>query len=269
MKTVSQYPNGVFNWVDLATPDVAGAKAFYGGLFGWEADDRPTDMGTDYTMFHIDGNTVAGAGPLPPDMQGKGIPAYWTSYVKHDDVDSVAEKATAAGGNVIFPPMDVMEEGRMTMISDPEGVVIGVWQPKDHIGAALVNTNNTLVWNELQTRNGDQAKAFYEAVFDWTTSYDQSGYGMYAADGRIQAGMMQMDDSWPAEVPANWSVYFMVEDVDTAVAKVQELGGSVMMPPQAAGEMGRFAVVSDPQGGVFTVMKFSGPVDPPPGHSAD
>ncbi len=57
----------------------------------------------------------------------------------------------------------------------------------------------------------------------------------------------------------------MIEDVEAAVRKAGELAGNVMVPPTQAGEMGRFAVVQDPQGGVFTVMQFSGPVDPPPG----
>ncbi len=92
MQIVEKYPDGVFNWVDLATTDPEGAKAFYASLFGWEAIDVPTGMGSMYTMFKLDGQNVAGAGPLQPDMQAQGIPSHWSSYVKHDDVDAVAAK---------------------------------------------------------------------------------------------------------------------------------------------------------------------------------
>ena len=265
MQVVTSYPNGLFCWVDLTTSDPEGARAFYSGLFGWDAVGVETDMGPIYTMMQIEGNNVAGVGPMPPDMQAQGVPPIWTSYVKHDDVDAIVAKAEAAGGTVVMPAMDVMEEGRMVMIQDPGGAVVGVWQPKNHIGAQLVNMPGALVWNELQTKDLEGSKTFYNAVFGWENTTDESGYIMFSNDGRIQAGMMAIDPSW-GEVPPSWGAYFMVEDVDASVAKAKELGGNVMVPPTAAGEMGRFSVLQDPQGGAFTVMQFSGPVDPPPGY---
>lgn len=264
MHVVTSYPDGLFSWVDLTTTDTVGAKSFYCGLFGWEAADMPIGPDMYYSMLQIDGKNVAGLGPMQPDMQAAGMPPVWTSYVNHSDVDAVAGRVEQAGGTVIMPPMDVFDSGRMALFQDPTGAVFGVWQPRNHIGAQLVNMPNTLVWNELQTRDPAAANAFYAAVFNWTSSSDPNGYGMFANDGRIQAGMIAMDDSW-GDIPVNWSTYFLVENVEETVAKAQELGGNVLVPPTVAGEMGRFAVLSDPQGGVFTVMQFSGPVDPPPG----
>lgn len=265
MKVVTQYPDGVFSWIDLMTTDVAGAKAFYGGLFGWAFEDRPIDGGGVYTMAQIDGKNVAGMGEMNPDMQEQGMPPVWASYINHSDIDTVAAKVTEAGGTLLMPPMDVMAEGRMAMFMDPAGATVGVWQPKKHIGAELVNMPNTLVWNELQTRDSEGAKAFFGAVMGWTYDSDPNGYIMCKAGERIQAGMMQMDESW-GEVPNNWAVYFMVADLEASVAQAQELGGNVLVPPMAAGEMGKFSVVQDPQGGAFTIMQFDGPVDPPPGY---
>ena len=263
MQVVQAYANGLFNWVDLSTTDQEAAKTFYGGLFGWECEDVPTDRGPLYTMCKINGYTVAGIGPLPPDLLAQGVPPFWSSYVKHDDVDGIATKIGAAGGTVIMPPMDVMNEGRMLMATDPTGATFGVWQPKDHIGAQLVNMPNTLFWNELQTHDLDAAQAFYAAVFGWTSQADENGYVLVAADGRMQAGMMAIEPEW-GEVPPNWSVYFNVAAVETAVAKAQELGGTVLVMPKPVGDMGQLAVVQDPQGGVFTVME-SNQVDAPPG----
>jgi predicted enzyme related to lactoylglutathione lyase len=267
MQIVKNYPDGVFCWIDLMTTDVAGAKAFYGGLFGWEYDDQPIDGGGVYTMAQIEGKNVSGMGEMQPEMQEQGMPPVWSSYVKHSDVDAVAAKVTEAGGTVMMPPMDVMEAGRMTMFQDPSGATVGVWQPKNHIGAELVNRLNTLVWNELQTRESEGAKAFFESVLDWTIDADPSGYLLCKADGRTHAGIMQIDESW-GDVPNNWAVYFAVEELEAAVAKVKELGGNVLVPPTAAGEMGQFSVVQDPQGGAFTIMQFDGPLDPPPGYSS-
>lgn len=265
MKIVSQYPNNVFNWVDLSTTDIEAAKDFYGGLFGWDFEDMPTGIGSFYTMARIEGHNVAGLGPQPPDMAQQEIPAFWSSYVKHDDVDTIAAKINDAGGQLMMPPMDVMQEGRMLMATDPDGAVFGVWQPRNHIGAAVCNQPNSLVWNELQTNNMEAAKKFYGAVFDWTNEEDQSGYVVFSADGRAQAGAMQIEESW-GPIPPNWTVYFLVEDVDAYVAKAQELGGNVLVPPTTAGEMGKFSVLQDPQGAAFTIMRFNGPASPPPGY---
>lgn len=265
MKVVTRYPDGVFSWVDLGTTDTEAAKAFYSELFGWSFLDIPTDSGVVYSMAQIEGYNVAGLGPLGPDMQAQGVPPFWSSYVKHDDVDAVAERAAAAGGNVMMPPMDIMDSGRMAMIQDPTGAMFGVWQPRDHIGAQLVNMPNALVWNELQTPDAEKARAFYAAVFDWTYDVDANGYVTCKQDDRVQAGMMQMDESW-GDVPPNWSLYFLVEDVESTAAKVKELGGNVIVPTTPAGELGKFSVVQDPQGGIFSIIQYAGPADPPPGH---
>jgi hypothetical protein len=208
---------------------------------------------------------VAGLGPLDPDMQAQGIPPFWSSYVKHDDVDAVAARAAEAGGSVMFPPLDVMDAGRMTMIQDPTGAAFGVWQPGAHIGAALVNMPNTLVWNELMTRDVDGAKSFYDSVFGWTYQADESGYVAISQDDRVQAGMMQITESM-GEMPPNWGLYILVEDVEATIARTQELGGNMLVPATPAGQMGTFAVLQDPQGAVFNVIKYNGPADPPPGY---
>ncbi|MCA9996582.1 MAG: VOC family protein [Anaerolineales bacterium] len=265
MKVVTAYPDGIFSWIDLASTDFAAAKAFYHGLFGWDALEIPMSEDYSYYMFQIQGHDVAGGSQMMEGMMPPGTPSHWTSYVNHSDIDSVVAKVADAGGTVIAPPMDVMESGRLAMIQDPTGAMVGIWQPNQHIGAKLVNQPNTLIWNELQTRDVAAAKAFYEKVFGWENQTDDNGYVVFKADGRIQAGMMQIDDSW-GPVPPNWAVYFMTEDVAATAAKAQELGGNVLVPIMQAGEMGHFAVIQDPSGAVFTAMQFNGPVDPPPGH---
>lgn len=266
MHVVTAYPDGIFCWIDLATTDAAAAKAFYSGLFGWEMHDMNTDVGTIYTNVQIDGKNVAGLSLMQPDMLAQGIPAFWTSYIKTDDMDAAAARVTAAGGNVFMPPMDVMQEGRLGLAMDPAGAPFGMWQPRNHIGAQLVNQPNTLVWNELQTRDGATAAAFYAQAFDWVGDRNESGYTVFVRDGRRHAGMIEMDENWGANIPPNWAVYFLVTDLDATLARAQDLGGNVIVPKTPAGQMGFFAVLQDPQGGVFHVMQ-SDPtfVDPPPG----
>lgn len=289
MQVVSSYANGMFCWVDLTTTDPVSAKVFYAKLFGWEYEDRPTDMGipyleqeysqalqtraaeyedrpTDmgipYTNCQIDGYRVAGLVLMPESMQGQNIPPRWTSYIKHDDVDAVAEKVTEAGGTVTMPPMDVMTEGRLLMAQDPAGADFCVWQPKNNTGAHLVNIPNTLVWNELQTRDAPGALRFYHSVFGWDHDADPSGYYLFKVNEHVHAGMLLIDDSW-GDVPPHWTPYFMVADIEATVATVQELGGTILVPVTAIEEMGRFSVIQDPQGGVFVAMQFHDSAEPP------
>lgn len=266
MQVVKGYPDGLFCWVDLATTDLEGAKEFYTGLFGWEAEEIPAGEENVYMMFRIEGNNVAGAGSLDPQMEAQGVPSHWMSYVKHDDVDRIVQKAVEAGGQVLFPPMDVMEEGRMTMIQDPTGAVFGTWQPRNHTGAQLVNRPGALTWNELQTRDLEAASKFYSDLFGWEYQVDQQGYHACSQDGRVHAGMMAMDENWDENVPPNWAVYFLVEDIEETVDRAEELGGNIVVPPTAAGEWGTFSVIQDPQGGVFSAMEYQAAADPPPGY---
>jgi predicted enzyme related to lactoylglutathione lyase len=151
----------------------------------------------------------------------------------------------------------------MLMAVDPTGAAFGVWQPNQHIGANLVNQPNTLIWNELQTHDVEKAITFYTAVFGWGSQVDENGYVTFQVDGRTQAGMMKIQEEW-GDVPPNWTVYFMVEDVHAAAEKVRELGGTLEGPPMKIGEMGEMAIAVDPQGGHFTIMQFNAPGDVPP-----
>ena len=91
----------------------------------------------------------------------------WATYVNVESADDTAAKVTAAGGQVIVPPMDVMDVGRMAVFTDSVGAFFSVWQPGTHPGAQLVNEPGTCSWSELITTDVDASKAFYGAVFGW------------------------------------------------------------------------------------------------------
>lgn len=256
MPVRDEYEHGVPSWVDLGTTDVADAKRFYSGVFGWESSDMPTGQeGMDYTLFTMGGRVVAGAGPLPSTMAEAGMPPFWNSYVNVDDVDDTVARVEAAGGTVVMPAMDVLDQGRMAFVLDATGAAIGFWQPGVHIGAQLVNEHGALVWNELMTDDVDAAKAFYAAALGWAeeTAPMEGGpvYTSFKVGDRYVAGMMEKTPDM--QFPNYWNVYFAVDDVDAVAAKVSELGGTLMGDPFDT-PVGRMAVAADPQGATFSII---------------
>jgi len=251
MVEMAGYTPGTPSWVDVSTPDMAATKAFYGGLFGWDAMSFPKMGG--YTNFTAKGKLVCGAAPT---MSAEQHPA-WSTYISVDDADATTQAVRNNGGQVIVPPMDVMELGRMAICTDSTGAYFGLWQPGKHTGAQVVNEPGSFSWNELDTRDMDAAKAFYTKVFPWTAETNGEGANAYTEwqlGGRSIAGGMVMGEQFPADVPPNWLTYFSVADSDATVAKVKELGGTVMMSGMDT-DQGRVAVVADPHGAVFATIQ--------------
>jgi predicted enzyme related to lactoylglutathione lyase len=246
----TSYEPGTPSWVDLSTPDPAAAKHFYGELFGWEAEDAgPPEETGGYAMFTLRGKLIAGVSPLTDENQ----PAVWSTYVATDDADAVVARATDAGGQTIVEPMDVMDAGRMAFVMHPAAGAIGVWQAGRHKGAELVNEPGALNWNQLHTRDQAGAAQFLEAVFGWRRD-EFGGMPMFSLGERGIASMLGMPPGTPDQVPAFWMVIFAAADTDATAAKAKELGGQVLAPPFDIENVGRYAVLTDPQGVAFGVI---------------
>ncbi|MFE4197952.1 VOC family protein [Paenarthrobacter sp. NPDC056912] len=249
---ISSWPSATPMWVDLGADDLSAAKAFYADLFGWEYVSGGEDSG-DYLLAHIGGHAVAGIGP----KQDPAMPTVWTTFLASDDVEVTSKKIAAAGGQLIAPPFDVMDSGRMALAADTAGAVFGIWQAGTHIGAERVNEHGALCWNELHTRDYLAARAFYAEAFD--VSYQditEDGY-VYSTirrplDGR-EVGGVHHDTELPDDVPNYWLTWFASEHVDGTAARAVELG-STLIAPVTDSPLGRMAIVQAPQGEVFGVI---------------
>ena len=226
----SSYAPGTPNWIDIGT-DVDAAAAFYTGLFGWTLVSAGPDAGGYGFFTNQAGKLIAGVGP----QQSPG-PPFWSHYVSVADVDETTAKVEAAGGTVVVPPMDVMDQGRMAMSSDPTGAAVGLWQAAAHQGADVFNVPGSMTWNELQTRDIDAALPFYEKVFGWEW-VDGPDSGYYVAnipakqsEDKSNAGAMTTPPGVPDEAPNLWMVYFAGEDCDTSMAAAHGLVGELFLP---------------------------------------
>jgi len=259
------YQAGTPSWTDLGSPDIAASAEFYGRLFGWDVAEPGGPETGGYRMCMLKGKPVAGIGPA----QAEGVPPWWTTYISVDDADATAKTVEDAGGKVLAPPMDVMTAGRMAVFADPAGTTFSVWQPGDHHGAGLVNEPGSMTWNELATRDLATAKAFYTKVFGWEVEEADMGGGTTYTLWRLPGtepgtgigGAMEMGDQFPAGVPDHWMVYFEVADCDASAAKVQELGGKIVMEPMDIPNVGRFAVCDGPHGETFSIITSVAPAE--------
>lgn len=255
-----RYTPGTLSWVDLATTDAAGAKRFYGDLMGWTFDDQPVPDGGVYSMAMLDGDSVCALYDMSPQMRERGAPPNWLSYVTVESADAAAARAKEAGGTAHSDAFDVMDAGRMAVLQDPAGAVLGVWEPRGSIGATRVNDVGCLCINELATTDLDGAAAFYGDLFGWDVEVVDTGpggppYRAVRIDGNLNANMTVTQ----GDAPPHWRPYFTVASLDGALARIPELGGRAIVGPIDI-PAGRFGMAFDGQGAFFCL--FEGDVDP-------
>jgi predicted enzyme related to lactoylglutathione lyase len=239
-------------WIELTTDDQSAAEQFYSQLFGWEIEKTDDPQYGGYAMGRIEGGQTAGIG----GKQDPSQPSAWSLYIGSDDVDALAQRFADMGGRVIAPPFDVGDQGRMVVLQDPGGAFISAWQGTG-AGSFVTDVPGAFSWGELNARGVEEALRFYQRVFGWgvrTTDGGDRPYHEFQLDGHSILGAMEIPTAVPAFVPPHWLIYFDVEDLDESADRARHLGArEVLGPMDFPG--GRFALVTDPQGAMFGLLK--------------
>jgi len=237
---------GKFVWHEQVSSDPKQAQDFYTQLFGWGTEVfKPGEA--DYTMISSGGQSHGG---FSKAMEG-APPPHWLSHVLVENLDETIEKATRAGGKLAAGPFEMGEVGRIGIISDPQGAYASAYQPE---GEGPM-PGGVFVWDELGTTDVDGAQRFYEEVFGWTTSDMGEEYGGYRIFNRGEAGVAGLMSLPDPSIPPHWQPYVAVDDPDATTAKTKEVGGSALMEPMDVPKVGRLAVLRDPQGATFGIIK--------------
>jgi uncharacterized protein len=272
------YIPGVPCWVDTSQPDPEAAVDFYRGVFGWEFEDvMPPESEGRYFMARLRGGDVAAVGSIP---EGAPPMAMWNTYIWVDSADDAVSKVRDAGGGVLMEPFDVMDAGRMAVVTDREGAAFSVWQAKRNKGAQIVNEPGSLSFNGLGTRDVEAAKSFYGSVFGWSTLDVGGGTEMWTLPGYgdhlerdnpdlrkqlaetggppgfedVVASINPLPDDQP-DTPPHWSVTLATGDADATASRATELGGTLVVPPLDAPWV-RMTIINDPQGATFIASQF-------------
>ncbi|MBQ4814558.1 VOC family protein [Pseudoalteromonas luteoviolacea] len=256
MARIERKQIGEFCWSELCSSDWGAGKSFYTQLFNWQSVDQPIGEDCFYTMLQKEGDDVAAMYQMMPEQKEAQVPSHWLGYIAVDNVDELAERAKSLGAEIIAGPHDVPEAGRMVLLHEPGGANFALWQAGGHVGTKRELEAGTPYWYELASQDSAKSEAFYCKLLGWQATHqamENMDYVIFSSDGKPVAGMLEMTDEWQG-IPPHWMLYFAVIDCAGIAKQAAELGGQVCVPPTDIPEVGRFAVITDPQGAVFSVM---------------
>jgi predicted enzyme related to lactoylglutathione lyase len=250
---------GKIVWHDLITDAPEASKQFYGELFGWEFEEATIELGLfsriDYTLIRLNGRLIGGMVDQA-QLQSKEDISQWISVLSVSDVDAAAAALAAAGGSVLTAPVDLAERGRLAVVADPQGALFTLLQtnagdPLDDVDA----DTGGFLWDELWTEDVSAAADFYKQLATYADE-DNVGldgamngqYRLLRSQGKPRAGIMKM----PVEgLSPIWVSYLRVADaaaLDAIVARVEALGGAILLDPQDREIGGRVALIAGPSG---------------------
>ncbi len=258
MTHIDSHPPGSFCWVELATSDQPAAKAFYQSLFGWTPNDMPMGPGDFYTIFRLEDRDAAAAYTLRPDQRSQGVPPHWMLYIMVAKADDAAKRAAEAGGTVIMQPFDVFDAGRMAVLQDPTGAFFCAWEAKKSQGTGIAHVDGTLCWADLSTPDPQRAGKFYADLFGWQIMADDEDPDhnyLHIKNGEHFIGGIPPAKQNQPNTPAHWLPYFNASNCDATADKAKQLGAQLYLPPMTMENVGRFAVIADPQGAVFAIFQ--------------
>lgn len=257
----TEHRPGKLVWADLFTTNPDAAAKFYCGLLGWTAEPL-SRWGKGYTVFSNDGTPVAGLSPR--SVQGGNHPSRWIGYYAVVDIDATVAALSKDGGIVRAPSKNFPNRGYQAIVSDADGVPIGVLQSST--GDATDTEPRTGAWNwfELYVKDPAAASAFYHDALGFDvapeTNSDKKSEFVLSSGGQNRGGIAAR----PAgdDVKSTWLGVIRVADLDKTLALVPGLGGEVLVAPHSAEFGSRFSIILDSTGGTVGLVQYMDSANP-------
>lgn len=221
MPLFTEHTPGTPCWIDSMVSNSDERLAlidFYTALFGWQFDEGVPETAY-YSIARKDGAAVLGIGE---QAEGQG---HWVTYFTSKDIQTDVKKAAENGGQVIVPPMQVMNLGWMSLIMDPSAAPYGLWQPLEFAGFGVMNEPNSLGWF-------DHVSEDVQSVLDYYTTVLEVGEHMEGEMKILTNGEQWFASISPGERSEHtpqWMPVFVVDSLDRVKAKVRELGGEIVV----------------------------------------
>ena len=241
-------------WYELMTTDTAAAEKFYTDVVGWKAEPFGGSA-MPYTVFKRGGDVgIGGMMKRPDDMP---MPPFWAMYIGVPDFEDAVAHIKRLGGRELSPVIDIPDVGRMQMMADPQGAAFYIMKPASPERPEGPPELGAGSWHELMTTDLQGAIKFYKEAFNWQPSEamdmgDMGTYQMFNRGDTMLGGMMNKPKEL-AGVPPHWGIYFLVPDLDAAVAKIKAKGGKILNGPMEVPGGDRVVTAMDPQGAAFSL----------------
>jgi hypothetical protein len=244
-------------FVELVTPDLAAAKQFYAGLFGWTFRDIQAGR-TNYAEASLDGRPVAGL--IHRDVPaGEHRQPAWLSFIAVRDVDAAKNIALQHGAKVLFEPHSIPNRGREAVFADPQGAIFAVLASSSGDPPDVLAAPGEWIWSSLITSDPDADAAFYQTLFDYEVfdlpADEGAQHLLLASENYLRASANTLPANRP-NIHPHWLNYVRVEDAVKMTAKLVALGGRVLVEPRVDRHGGKVAVVADPLGAPFGLLEW-------------
>jgi predicted enzyme related to lactoylglutathione lyase len=199
---------------------------------------------------------LGGVMTLPDEAKAMGASPHWMGHVEVDDVDATVAQVNAKSGTVHVPPTTIPKVGRFSVIADPQGASLSVFQPEQAMQPHDTSKPGEISWNELYANDARTAFAFYSELFDWKQLEEMDmgpagKYLIYGQGDKPYGGMMTKTADMP--MPPSWIYYIHVDDIDAAVARATSKGAKTLLGPMEVPGGSMVAQLTDPQGAVFSL----------------
>lgn len=240
-------------WHDLLTNTPAESRKFYGELFGWDFEKPGIDIGiggdSAYMLIRHDGQLIGGMVDTNALGRDENI-SQWITVLSVGDVAAATQTAVGSGGNLLREPTELASRGTLAIVEDPSGAVFALLQTKGGDPADREPAVNGFLWDELWTDNVDVAASFYTEVVGFeheNREIEETGatYHLFKADEKPRAGVLVNPFG---DVPPVWVNYLRVEDPSAITARVEALGGDILLAVQPRDIGGKVAFIAGPSG---------------------
>ena len=244
-------------FVQLTTTDLASAKQFYSGLFGWSFRDVPGTR-VPFSVAYLGSEQVAAVAQRPAPAGAPAHPA-WLSFFSTQDVDAAAKLAAGQGARVLSEPHDIPGLGREAVLADPQGAVFGLLASSSGDPSDALKPAGVWIWRSLMTTDPTSDVAFYHTLFGFTSFAFPSPSGqqhlLLQSENYARASANTPPTSNPTIHP-HWLDYVRVDNAAQMVARATQLGGRVLVQPHSDRHGGMIAVVADPQGAPVGLLEW-------------
>ncbi len=245
---------GKFVWYDLMTNDIPSVKNFYSELFGWEFIETG-EPGNDYIVVLHNGDPIGGMFELK-DVKAEQRYSQWISYLSVDDLNIAVEYTKRNGGSIYREPFQLPNRGTVAFVFDSQNAVLAFVKSSSGDPKDDEPVYNEWLWTELWSNDINNSVSFYKGLLNYEhkkfKTKAENFYHVLEKESEPRAGIVKIPYE---DVKPHWMPYIAVEDPSDVIAKVESLGGKVLLGEE--GIVGNTAaIISDPSGAVFTVQKW-------------